>query len=334
MTIDSNGYNYKINNSLYLDSYKSNCFCSLPPENAICGATNISYRKTLLATIGEGMERQVLFRSYPIIGDSIHVWDMVQKKIKILKKNTFLQLFFYDTCGLSTHRSSEESIFNSLSEFIERQSFILTYLSKREAPEIIHDKLFDTIVPKFLQNIKVYNISILKSFQVYLGLGYVGKDHFAIGIGSGDNSLSALNNLVRELLPVRKIRTEKNYKKIISASDYGEVFDLFDTKTIVDAYSFLSKHHRKQKLYSNNSFGENQILAEMKNKWGMHPYFVSFIGKNYQYERFSNAKNSKVFDLEYFPSLSVKDFTDNIYDNVEKKTGLILDRNINFIPFP
>lgn len=334
MKVDNNGYFYEINNSLYLDSYKSDCFCSMPPENAICGATNLSYRNALLATIGEGMERQVLFRNYPVTSKKIRVWDLVQKKEKEIINTSFLQLYFYDTCGLSSHRSSKECIFNSLSEFIERQSFILAYLAKRQAPEIIHNSLFNSIVPEFLKDIHVYNISILKSFQVYFGIGYVGRNYFAIGIGSGNNGILALNNLVRELLPLRKVQPKKIYKNIATSSDYQDIFNLFDTKTIFNAYNFLMKDNLKQSIIENLDSSQKTILDEMKSTWKMHPYVISFIDSNYRYERYSGAKNSKVFDLGYFPSLSVKDFTDDIYDSVEEKTGLLLDRNINFIPFP
>lgn len=334
MIVDNNSYFYEINDNLYLNSYKADCFCSMPPENAVCGATNLSYRKAVLATIGEGMERQVLFRNYHLMNESLHVWDLIQKKEKVLRNTPFSRLYFYDTCGLSSHRSSKECIFNSLSEFIERQSFILTYLAKREAPEIIHNSLFNSVVPKFLQDIHVYNISILKAFHVYLGIGYIGCGYFTIGIGSGNNSILALTNLVRELLPLRKIRVGRDNKNIASFLDYQDIFNLFDTKTILNAYSFLTKHHLKQTINSNKSSSQEEILDEMKVKWKMHPYVMVFFNESYQRERCANAKNSKIFDLGYFPSLSVKDFTDNIYDNVEKKTGLTLDRNINFIPFP
>lgn len=334
MKVDNNGYFYEIKNNLYLNSYKSNCFCSMPPENAICGATNLSYRNALLATIGEGMERQVLFRNYPISSNKIHVWDLVQKREKEIMNTSFLQLYFYDTCGLSSHRSSKECIANSLSEFIERQSFILTYLAKRQVPEIVHNTLFNSIVPEFLRDIHVYNISILKSFKVYFGIGYVGHDYFAIGIGSGNNGTLALNNLVRELLPLRKVQSEKIYKNIATSSDYQDVFNLFDTRTIVNAYSFLTKDNLKESVVKKYDSSQKSVLDEMRIRWKMHPYVISFIGSNYRYERYAGAKNSKVFDLGYFPSLSVKDFTDDIYDSVEEKTSMFLDRNINFIPFP
>lgn len=334
MIVDSNGYFYEINNSAYLNSYKSNCFCCMPPEDAVCGATNLSYRKALMATIGEGFERQVLFKSYPIITNGYHVWDLIENKEKLLPEFSDLALYFYDTCGLSSHRNSSSCLFNSLSEFIERQSFILTYLAKMSAPEIVHDSTFNSEIPDFLRNIHVYNISILKSFKVYFGLGYVDHDYFAIGIGSGNSTAIALNNLVRELLPLRKVKLNKSNKTITNSSDYQDIFNLLDSNTVMKAYSFLSKDNLKETLHTDCYFNYQDILNEMVNKWDMHPYAVSFLDSNYQYSRCANAKNCKVFDLKYFPSLSVRHFTKKIYDNVEKKTGLVLDRNINFIPFP
>ena len=101
----------------------------------------------------------------------------------------------------------------------------------------------------------------------------------------------------------------------------------------MNAYSFLSKNNLKETMHTDHYFNYKNILNEMANKWDMHPYALSLLDSKYQYSRCANAKNCKVFDLGYFPSLSVKHFTKSIYDNVEKKTCLVLDRDINFITF-
>lgn len=334
MKIDNNGFCYQFDRNSYLDQIKADNLCSMAPHYVFCGSSAYKNRDAILGTIGEGFERQILLNCMPQRGDRINTINMRNLKAETIIVNENVQNYFYDTCGLSTHRESKKCIFNSMSEFIERQSFILSYLAKLDAKKLVHNSFVKSLLPKELEEISIYDISIINSFKVCLGYGKISDTKFAIGIGSGNNYKTALINLIREVFPLREIRRTRDTSIKTNYLDYQDKFNMLDTDTILQAYDYLRKKSVELEIEEDTTFSLGETIDELYIKWKICPHLITFFDEKYVNRKYKNAKNCKVIDLNYFPSLAVNTFSDSIYNNVEKITNLKLNRQINFIPFP
>ncbi|HEL1759499.1 TPA: YcaO-like family protein [Streptococcus suis] len=325
---------YTIKDNKFLNSFSPTPMLMLSSDynHTFASSVHKEYRKSVVGAIGESFERHSMFMyTSAWLSSIIECFDLYEKKIVTLENDSNLQKFFNDSCGMASHTNSRECFLNAFDEFIERQSFILTYLSKSPRRVIKKNKSFLDRIPSRFHHLNFYEISIIDSYKVYFAIGYK-NNYLDIGLGSSYDATGALEKLIRELsLP--NIEHGSLEWSNNTYQDYLHIFHMISPDRILQAYNFLNLGEEIE-FRTIEKVGFDIILEELNKKYKMRPKALSLFNKNYDYSISSYSKNIKIFDENWFPSLSVSQFTDSIYDRVELLSGMKLDRNINFIPFP
>lgn len=327
----SNGYTFIIDIPKFIGQNSEGNLLSLNVGNSFSGSSNSDFRKALLGTIGEGMERQILYDSNVENKLNLNCINLFTKKIESIPVNQHTKKFFFDTCGLATHLSTSNALENALGEFIERQSFIFTYLSKRKVKKVIKNNFFKEIIPDFLHDLKFYEISLISSYKVFFSIGLLNTS-IVIGLGAGYTDEEALSKLAKE---ISSFSPHGSIKAIDGERyDYIHLFHMLPIENIIRAYQFLETSINIYEPKKEKVPKQDEVLDELNRLWGMEPMCTALMNDHYNTSRYTYSKNIKVFDLTWFPSLNLTTFTDEIYDSVETKGNCILDRSANFIPFP
>lgn len=92
-------------------------------------------------------------------------------------------------------------------------------------------------------------------------------------------------------------------------------------------YNERKYNERNEKKYSSI----DDTVKILNQKYQMNP-LVSFL--SVKENSFNNIKVCEVFDLNWFPSLLPKTFSESTYNFVESVTDKKLDRKCTYIPFP
>lgn len=326
----TNGYSYNIEIPSFIYSMKDNNFLSLNVGTSISGSANINFRESVLGTIGEGFERQILYDA--TMTDSFTAFNLLKKNFEIIPVNAHTKTFFYDSCGLATHVTTNNSIENAFKEFVERQSFILSYLSKRKAKKVIKNEYFKMLIPSRFHKMNFFEISLAPSYRVFFCFGEINKS-VAIGLGAGYTTEEAMKKLLGEISSFSlhgSIEPKTN-----DDIDYIHLFHMIPIKDIIKAYNYLDNSDEFFTPCENEAKKSmNWVLKELQLYWKMEPLCTFLINDHYNFSRYKYSKNIKFFDLNWFPSLNLNSYSDIIYNNVEKHSGYKLDRKTNFIPFP
>lgn len=334
----SNGYSFKIDENIFFSQMKNN-WVSLN-YNSIGSngsSSNFSLQNSLLGSIGEAFERQELTAVYDNVDlfSNINCIDLIDYNVKQIPLNNDTFKYFSDTTGLATHLTSKKSIYNSVSEFIERQSFVISYLSKKGRFRIEKDKWLYSIIKDEFKFLQFYDISISKSFYTVIAIGERKKGYIDLGLGTGRSVTEAIKNVLREIFPFRGKHGEIDIgdnEKV----DYIHLYNKLSIEQIKAAYDYLNKLPIKsiQEYPVVETIEMQQIILELYKVYNIRPLLCSLNHLKQEYSRNSYSKITKVFAYGWFPSLNPNDYTDDIYKNVEKNTGFLLDKKVNFLPFP
>lgn len=338
MIVRDHGYTYNIEVPRFLKGYNDGNWVSLNYDSLSSNgaSSDLSFCKSIQASIGEAFERQALINFLNSAQSRVNFINLTTNKLSNEKMDSFNQIHFMDTCGLATHISSELSVENSLKEFIERQSFIISYLSKTVKYQIKKDKDLSKIIPYGLEHLKFYEISIIDSYRVILGIGSKGPNSIDIGIGAGYTIEDAFKGLLKEIYPLNRSHGSIP-KEIISQVDYLHVFDKLPIKDILKAYSYLEKGRlvSLSEIFNMQScFSRREVIRELYKKYDMELKLCTPFSPSNIFCRNNRSKITKIFADNWFPSLRISDYSEEIYSNVESKMGIKLNRDINFIPFP
>lgn len=331
----------KINNSdrKFIDKFHSFSVNSSMNENISGGATRPFLRESILAGVGEYFERDAVFAFNRNFANKERVGclNLLTKKVNYFDIcNEKYKIYFSDTCGCACHTNSDNLVNNCFSEFVERQSFMLRYLSKTAMYKLKFDKnLFEKLIPSELRHLKFYNISLVDSYFVILCIGTLNND-FYIGLGADFNLLNAIKNCIKEVMQMSSFYTNKNKNdnknfknRDREFKDYIDYFMELDSKRLENAYLFLDRFEEKavDKNLLYNCYDINDTLSELYDKYKIEPYLFFM-------ENMYNFKIAKIVDFNWFPTLLPKTISEEKIKNIEKITGLTIDRKCNFIPFP
>lgn len=333
-------YMYSGGNNKYLNSYKFN-YLELCNTQSKGSSTNINWQYSLKAAIGEALERYSLVNFSPNNQKELIVYNLYTRKFEYLKTEDFNRIYLEDTCGLSTHLSSNQVIEAAFNEFIERQSFILSYLAKRPKYIIAKDNYFKMYVPEIFHFLNFYEISIIDSYKVVLAIGQRSKNTIDLALGAGINIKTALEKVCREIVPFESCHDAVERKENEHV-DYLHVFKKIPINKILEAYDYLVKGKEKSILnlsrlsYDsiNSQFKQmGKSLCELKEKYEIEPLVLAYTNEHLC-DCSNNYKAVKVFANNTFPSLKVTTYTESVFLNMENKFKCKLKRNVNFIPFP
>lgn len=334
---ETQGYFFEYFIPYFLRKYKYRQLLSLNKFNGTYStSTDISHRKTMLGMIGETYEREAMILYNKVCSQkNINpvCMDMLSKKILNFEEinNPYLYLYFLDSCGMASFTNSYNCIENSLAEFIERQAFMLSYLSKSKPKILMKDKNFLMLIPKEFHFIDFFDISIIENYKVYFALGV--KDSVVYcALGAAYTSEEALQKLIKELY-ISSNRHGSIKVKHGEKMDYLHLFHMLSIEQIINAYSYLKEGDyctfKKTKKYS-----RDEIINELYNNYGMRPMLMSLYHPHYSHSILKYAKNVKIFAFNWFPSFKISSIPTFIFDNIEESAGVKLSRETNFIPFP
>lgn len=304
-----------------------------------------SQRGCLLAAIGELFERGML--SYSRIDEinskkEVYAYSLVDECIK--KEDMYL--FYthkchndFDSSGLATHVISELSIKNSFEEYVERQSYIYSYLSKSPGMKIIMSNYprFHKFVSIF-KNCKYefYNISLTKQMYVIIGLA-LKDDELYIGINCSSNLDNAIEGCIQEMIQCKwgyDLKKSQNYNKstTFKINDYGQIYFNLSGERLWKAYSYLrnNKEYNYLELKDHN-FDIREISKELNTNYEMKPLLGFLANRNIGREKYVITR---IIDKQWFNSIEVSKYSEEKLRGIEQITGKKLDRKCNFLPFP
>lgn len=301
-------------------------------------SSKFNFFERYLSSIGEYYERNAVFRQMNSKGfnNVLQGINLIDNSIVSIDKFDFDKIvYFSDTCACSCHTNSYQALKTAFLEFIERQSFIFRYLTKTFRYKIIIDDLLKSkIIPKELNYLDFYEISLIDSVHVVLSIGiYNGR--FNISLGSGCDIISAIKKNINECMQIHnyykfdnlELSDRYSFKK---SRDYFEVFIEIDLDKLINAYKFLDDSKvfvLDGDLSLKVDCCNNKIIHELYEMYSINP--VLFFLKNKK-----SFKVVKIVDFNWFPSLLPKSISEEKIKNIEKITGVKIDRKCNFIPFP
>ncbi|HEM4926257.1 YcaO-like family protein [Streptococcus suis] len=328
----------KIINSKFLSKNKDLTFM-LGNDYEISGSmTSPNLREALFCSIGEFIERYELFQYISsksfLENGYIETINLYTNQTKIIENNQNLSRFFYDTCGCASHTNSNNAIYNALMEFIERQSFMLTYLTKSNSKKLDFSKLSLQIIPDKYDFLNFYNISLIDSCFVILALGFKEQKTY-ISLGASKQLYTAILKSIKEMeqLFFYYRREEKCHLYLCDTQSNNSVNDYFNkfmdlpVEKVKAAYSFLNCY---DKIYIEDkdlylSSNQKDIIQELYDRYRIEPLLCKISNKN---------RVVKIFDINWFPSINPQTLSKKNKMNIEKITGKVLDGSCTFIPFP
>ena len=329
--IEKNIY-YIVKRSSYLSDLDYVNVESLFSSKISGNSVNKNINESILSSIGEFFERKSMNMdekrlTIPAISMRENKGINFQKEF-LLKKGVLL-----DSCGIASHTCPHKAYINALMEFIERQSLVYNYLSKQKAYKIKwnDEKLFN--IPNKFKKCEFYNISIIKSCFVILAI-YSTKENFYIGLGTSTDinvamqkSLKELNQFYVSEYYFPNDESVIDYDKKIQ--DYSDIFSMLTIDELKTAYNYLNE---SKILYVKNGLKKdiNNVLFELYDVYKIDPYIMLYDN----FRRNSRQIIMKVFDLNWFPNMNPRTFSEEHYKFVEKVTKANLDRECNLIPFP
>ena len=308
----------------------------------IVGSSSSRIKKLgILSAIGEFLEREWLyFDNKTSMSNEVKGFSLVDKKVlSINKEELYKKNLFSDSCGMSSHTSSQECLINSFCEFVERQSYIYTYLSKTNGYKIDIDVVKKNVkLPHIYEKLKFYEISLVESFSVILGLGIINNE-VMIGLGGGFSLKESLEHCIKEInqsyfnmvLFSQYVGSRNDcLKKDKKNKDYIDVFKGISVESVLKAYEFLNEFPLYEEKSYDKSYDIEIVSRDLYNKCRINPIviFMQHPRKNL------NIKMCKVFDKNWFPMLLPKGYSNDTYEFVEKVMNCKLDRNCTFLPFP
>lgn len=309
------------------------------------GNSNYSIEKATLCAIGEFVERETMFENafdYKHgVKDSNTLGYSIARNCVVDLEMDFSENFdkyFQDSCAMASHTSSEDCLLNALCEYVERQSFLFSYLSKTPALFIdfgIKNDFHDTFALFPDSQLKFYQISLSEVVKVVFAKAYY-KGKVMIGLGSSTNIKDAMDKCIKELHQCKEVYDLAGDKRVdikgLKYGEYGKVFFSLDPKRIWNAYEYLDSTN-KSVLYLDHEqtpVSIKKFCVELYEKYKMDPIIV-YLNRR---RNCSTHKVIKILDTKWFNSLLVKNYSPDLFVFVESVTGRQLDKKCTFIPFP
>lgn len=343
-----NDVSFRVNRDSFIDSHHNSILITRLEKHQPVMAYECSLKfntKDIISTLGEFFEREVLINSNPIQREKIIATSLYtgEKKKVAISKIVFSGVFV-DSCGMSSHTISSETIRNSYVEFFERQSFLLNFLSKSTGVKIDisknHELMeYELYLKQFIDETKYYDISMDKRLHVILVI-CTGKMYKTIGLGTNECLYKAVLKAQMEALQYFASSTTKHGNKGIGYSTnksiqkdyYHSNFDKLSSDDLKNLYSYLdqSKITIEVTKRKNKELDLTQLIQLLYRNYNIHPFISCIPSKR----NIPNLKITKVFDENWFPHMNPKYYSQSMYDFIEESTGKFLDRSIEFIPFP
>ncbi|CAM5781347.1 MULTISPECIES: YcaO-like family protein [Brevibacillus] len=340
----------------------SNCYVDCALHKAAYGnSVKNNSKKAIAAAIGEHLERLALFN--PLIKNNqgikyyVEAFNLVTgETINIPLEDVILEyglpIFndrdmsnaFSDTCGVASHTSSDFALEAAFLEFIERQSLIHTWLTKK-AGKLIPLNLLNNIdlkkiinmsrTYKGIQEFYLVDISITDEIKVVLALGF-GKESFSIGAGAHWNIMNAIERAMNEYFQFmtgfwgNNDESESSdgdlyyeYCNTLSPEAFKQEYKfVIDTKTQYNPYQF-HKNTSQERINLSNKI--RKVVEDLDIS-----VYATFIPERMDF----NTKIVKVFSSDCYPHMNTALLNPMDYKFSSKFNQSIFKNLYRLIPFP
>lgn len=335
-----------------------NCFVEAAIHGAASGnSTKLSTQQAVKAAVGEHIERLALYKFNRKIKSSDRLLDafnmLTGEIIKIPAQTVLLEyglpIFneldlrdsFSDTCGVASFTSSNAALKSAYFEFIERQSLVHSWLTKKPGrvipKEVIQDTRYIQLINmskkyKFIDDVYFFDISITKEIFVVLTIG-IGKNNFSIGACADWDLNNAIRGSITEYFQFLHGINKK--ERIDEKKEYDMYFSYCESlsaEEVHNSYSFLFNNS------SNYSVGEIhrkypdslvQSIKKVTTELGINifaTYIPDILGLG--------TKIVKVLSPESYPHMNTAILSPAEHKIFHNLNGKVTDNFSKPIPFP
>lgn len=337
-----------VNRSIFLKHYYPARYKSTSKGSPFSYGNNRTLKDTLKSTVGESIERSHL---YHYSGDNqlVNAFNIINgKTIEVEIKDFLLNLdlnilendypLYSDTCGVATHLNSSKAIENALYEFIERQSLIMTWISKIPG-RVIPLKYIDNYMNlKYLDGYRfhVCDISIWDSFKVALVIGINDySKRFVVGCCAHKDLFKAVEGAMSEASMIAHFYESDNASNIGSnkvdpqtteeSNSYANYFYSLTFEEMKNSYKFIME---------SSTFIEDKVISEDIRRediesLGLDIYCLMIPTRNNK-----KFKTVKIFSPDAFPHMDTSRITPSLYKIVKVLNYKDFPNIYKPIPFP
>ncbi|PYY29738.1 YcaO-like family protein [Paenibacillus illinoisensis] len=345
-----NAVNFQVNQDSFYDSHHSSIYIDRQDKMTVKSYESaLRYELVQITkTLGEFFEREVLVNSIPIKRKQLPGCSLLDGEIKMFETRYLVfSDTFVDSCGMSSHYKSLDTITSSFYEFVERQSLILNYLAKSSAVKV-DIKRYETVLSghlylkNFIDDISYYDISLHPELHVILSIG-TGNENKSVGLGTHNNLEQALLKSQNEMIQYFAGSTSKyNFtgngytfsenEDFEMDKDYYHIrFEEISPQELKEMYSYLqSSPYMKVAVPHNTNMELRKVVQDLYLKYAINPFVICIPSKR----NIPNLKTTKIVDPLWFPHMNPSIYKPELFDHIEGITGLRLDRACKFIPFP
>jgi ribosomal protein S12 methylthiotransferase accessory factor YcaO len=237
---------------------------------------------------------------------------LLEYKLPVFKHSKHMDGKYSDTCGVAAHLNSGDAIRNGFYEFVERQSLIHTWLTKRPGKRVIPEqienrKIQQTIhdVKKYIDEIHLFNISIVDDFYVILSVGY-HEECFSIGVDADPDFHKAVIGSLNEFSMILEgsILFEKETKKesFHDSQLYSEIFYNLTVEAFRSKLQFLFDSEPMDERHEPKELPFHQLLKNVRDQLQV-PIYCTFIPRSVES---SVEKVVKVFSPDGYPHMNTE----------------------------
>lgn len=325
-------------------------YYSLDSSSGLKNTTLLSIQ----ATIGEYIERDTLSNNrnnYKVDAFNLINGDITSINLKEFLLNLELDSLknsfprYSDTTGAATHIYSKKAIEGGIYEFVERQSLIMAWLTRKPGLKISDKNIEKYLTDQSLSDYIFYiqDISLWKEFKVIFIIGInVKEELFVVGCSSNKNFYSAIDSAMEEIIVLA--RAFKGFKNVFPKNnaskesvvgneyiknDYARNYYSLSLNEFIKSYEFIFKNETLLNRHNNKYFEEEKLCIEDIKSLNLDLYCTMIPSENN-----SLFKTIKIFSPHAFPHMDTsrlnpfnykitKDFSIKSFPNINKS-----------IPFP
>lgn len=331
--------------------------CKLTPnlhEGTSGRSVGHSIEKVIKASFGEHLERLSLFKSKLkqkqfdafnlITGETIKVPAaeiLLEYNLPIFNGYEKIETFYSDTCGVAAHLNSKDAMINGFMEFVERQSLIHTWLTKRKGERVTSDDITDQGIHKSLDHLKKYvdeihlfNISIAKDIYVIVTLGF-HEESFSIGIDADTDFDKAVKGSLNEFAMILEgsilIRQQTFEEQSFHDSQlYTEIFYQLSGEAFRNKFDFLFDSPQMVKRSENTEHTFNALVERVSEELKI-PVYCTFIPS---FVDSGPEKVVKIFSPDGYPHMNTERFEPEDYKISQSFPHNGFPNKGTHIPFP
>lgn len=337
-------------------------------EEGINGSSQKLYKKKVAkAALGEHIERTSLYKNTvfrkqkKIPAFNVKNFEQASVDFKYVNlsfndsyffdEDEDMNYYYNDSSGVGSHIYSDEAIKSGFFEFIERQSLVYSFLTKKPGKRIPLDYLYGKeiydiyrIVLNYFECVELFEISFFDDVFVVLSKSVKGK-RIGMGLSASTNIFEAIQKSLEELLacsfknlPYKYGDIEQGMYKAVEVKEndphfYGNYFfSVMDTETLDENYKYLGEKKinfvDREKICKDNII---KIMNKFSNLFNIDLLIVYIPVENIQYPN----KVLKIWSKDAFPHILNQKIKPNLYSLSKNIEGIVHFPNEGkYLPFP